>query len=1311
MPNSAAEDSGTLTYTVAMTNPVDAAVSVDYTVAGSGANPIDGSDLTSPYNVATTLTFPQGDNSSLTFVVDPATDNLVENAEGFTASLSNVSSTIAGTGITTGSANGTITNDDDYEITISAPVPNSAAEDSGTLTYTVAMTNPVDAVVSVDYTVTGSGAHPIDGADLTSPYNVATTLTFPQGDNSSLTFVVDPATDNLVENAEGFTASLSNVSSTIAGTGITTGSANGTITNDDDYEITISAPVPNSAAEDTGTLTYTVAMTNPVDAAVSVDYTVTGSGAHPIDGADLTSPYNVATTLTFPQGDNSSLTFVVDPATDNLVEHDEGFNASLSNLGSTIAGTGITTGSANGTITNDDDYTVSISAPAVNSVNEDGGALTYTLSIDAPVDEQVDVNYSIAGLNVNISDISPLSGTVSFPSGSSAAQQLVIDPITDSVVERDELFTVSITGVTTSPAIAGTGNIGANTADGIILNDDTYPVHLSVETVAQNEGNSPLQFTVVIDQTPLAGGDPNPVLGGVYVDDVITVNLSTTDGTAGGSDYALATPSVTFTPATPAPAPQTVDITLVDDSEDEATEDFTLVLAVANPALAHITGNNGTGQIENDDYTITYTNNNEGSVTPAGVAGVDYLAGPGAGQIMVDRDASPAFTITATHGTLDILVDGAGVGAPWFWRSPGFTDTYTFPAKADTNDMTFEAMFLNRIDMDVIGSDGELTHTGPPVTTADPPTHVLTIPKSIENFIVTPTSPGYCPAEVTVDGISLGPIFTGTFEVDMMADPDHPVPVTAEFKLPNVQVLIEPSEVRTEATWSIYYGKYNAGVGMIEALGLIAGGQQHGDVITLPCDAEAYVVTFSSVTGYVMPDPIRSYVTSARYDTMVETGTYKRNIRVLTLDTIGNGTGSTDHLPVGEVLEVDRRWEFTGGTVITLTVVSDAGSVFTQWGGELPALDANGNALDKTSTSIDIILDQDRAITASFSLYCDDSDGDGFPNDPDPSDPNDCISIYGPDPWAYDCNDGDSSIYPGAPEICNETPPVDQNCGWVYNPETNTYSAAPPGEEVCDVGDEDQDGDGYTPRMGDCLDTGSISGILARDINPSAYDDCSTTNIDEDCFGGDGWDTVDGEWSSTANWDHVGGNANCGDERTCEASISNDPLNTAVKPANPMIMVLFDDSGSMDWQIMNPDDAHGGVDYFSSQYYGYLYSESDHNYSSSHTYGGRLEDTETGKRRWKNMWADWNSMYFNPVVEYKPWARWHVARSGGTGINDNAPASSKIKSLDNLWDSANTLAADEFWKEDSRNLVHASIDNPRIKPNENDVHAHLMTSG
>ena len=363
VPNSAAEDSGTLTYTVAMTNPVDAAVSVDYTVSGSGANPIDGSDLTSPYNVATTLTFPQGDNSSLTFVVDPATDNLVEHDEGFTASLSNVSSTIAGTGITTGSANGTITNDDDYEITISAPVPNSAAEDTGTLTYTVAMTNPVDAAVSVDYTVAGSGANPIDGSDLTSPYNVATTLTFPQGDNSSLTFVVDPATDNLVENAEGFTASLSNVSSTIAGTGITTGSANGAITNDDDYAITISAPVPNSAAEDTGTLTYTVAMTNPVDAAVSVDYTVAGSGANPIDGSDLTSPYNVATTLTFPQGDNSSLTFVVDPATDNLVEHDEGFTASLSNVSSTIAGTGITTGSANGAITNDDDYAITISAP------------------------------------------------------------------------------------------------------------------------------------------------------------------------------------------------------------------------------------------------------------------------------------------------------------------------------------------------------------------------------------------------------------------------------------------------------------------------------------------------------------------------------------------------------------------------------------------------------------------------------------------------------------------------------------------------------------------------------------------------------------------------------------------------------------------------------------------------------------------------------------------------------------------------------------------------------------------------------------
>ncbi len=136
-----------------------------------------------------------------------------------------------------------------------------------------------------------------------------------------------------------------------------------------------------------------------------------------------------------------------------------------------------------------------------------------------------------------------------------------------------------------------------------------------------------------------------------------------------------------------------------------------------------------------------------------------------------------------------------------------------------------------------------------------------------------------------------------------------------------------------------------------------------------------------------------------------------------------------------------------------------------------------------------------------------------------------------------DCDDGDASVYPGAPEVCDDG--IDQNCDGQTDEQADAdgdgftnctgdcddfEDAAFPGNpEVCDGldndcdGDVDEDfdadGDGWAPCGGDCDDTDAT-------IHPGAPEACD--GIDTDCDGtpdnqlmldldGDGLSSCDGD--------------------------------------------------------------------------------------------------------------------------------------------------------------------------------------------------------
>ena len=149
-----------------------------------------------------------------------------------------------------------------FAITALTPVMSEGNTGSTEYTFTVTRTGDAKKAVSVSYGVTGAQEEDFAGAVWPSG-----TITFGRGETSkTITILVAP--DRTFETDETFTVALSNP---IGGV-ITTGTATGTIKNDDaapSYAIAVPGKV---AEDDTGTLTYTVTRTGPTDVASTLTY-------------------------------------------------------------------------------------------------------------------------------------------------------------------------------------------------------------------------------------------------------------------------------------------------------------------------------------------------------------------------------------------------------------------------------------------------------------------------------------------------------------------------------------------------------------------------------------------------------------------------------------------------------------------------------------------------------------------------------------------------------------------------------------------------------------------------------------------------------------------------------------------------------------------------------------------------------------------------------------------------------------------------------------------------------------------------------
>ena len=569
-------------FTVSASPSALGSITVNYTVTQSGAFVASG-DLSSQ---TATLS-----GSGTTFTVPTVSDSTDEADGSVTVTLN------AGTGYTLGdtkTASVTVNDDDVPELTITA---GSTVTEGTDASFTVSASPSAASAITVKYTVTQSGAFVASG-DLSSQ---TATLS-----GSGATFTVPTVGDSTDEANGSVTVTLD------AGSGYTLGStktATVNVSDDDVPELTITA---GSAVTEGTDASFTVSASPSASGSITVNYTVTQSGAFVASG-ELSSQ-----TETLSGG---TATITVPTVGDTTVEADGSVTVTLT------SGTGYTLGSpktATVTLNDDDDpppVTPTVTFDSASSTAaENAGTHNVGLTLSASQSGSVAVSYTVTGTATSASDYTALVTTVSFSTGSTTVNIPVV--ITDdSSDEANETVIITLTDGTAYDL--GTTKVHTLT----ITDNDNPPPATPVVTItggsAVSEGTA-ASFT--LSASPAPGS---------------AVMLSYTVTQSGSFVAAGDLNTKTFSLTTSGSG--TITVPTVDDSLDEANGSVTVTL------------NSGTGYSVHNENGAATVNVSDNDVTEVSFAAATSSAAEGSGTRTVRVNLSP---VPATALTLNYTVSG-----------------------------------------------------------------------------------------------------------------------------------------------------------------------------------------------------------------------------------------------------------------------------------------------------------------------------------------------------------------------------------------------------------------------------------------------------------------------------------------------------------------------------------------------------------------------------------------------------------------------------------------------------------------------------
>ncbi len=535
---------------------------------------------------STDVTISAGSRSA-TLEVQTTADDVVEGNETFTATIgarSLPAGVILGTDTT---ATATITDDDTATLAFSSSAVSVV--EGGKASFTVALSAAATRDVTFSWETADGTA--TAGSDYTA--QAATNVTIPAGSRSA-TLEVQTTADDVMEGDESFTATISGVT---LPDGVTLGgdtTATATITDDDTATLSFNPATVTVVAGDKAS--FTVELSKAVSSPVTFSWETADGTASA--GSDYTA--QTSTDVTIAAGATTA-TLEIQTTANRPADADRTFTVSISARdlpAGVILGTDTT---ATATITEDDAATLAFSSGTVSVAEGGKGSFTVTLSSSAASD--VTFSWETAdGTATAGSDYTAQTATnVTIPAGSTSAT-LEVQTTADDVVEGNETFTATISGVTLPDGVTlGT----AATATATITDDDTATLSFDPATVTVAEGDE-ASFTVELSKA---------------VSSAVTFSWLTADGSAtAGSDYTAQTSTDVTLAAGETTATLEVQTTADKIADDDET--FTVTVTTRNlPAGVTLgTDTTATATITDDDTATLAFGSRAVSVAEGGMA-------------------------------------------------------------------------------------------------------------------------------------------------------------------------------------------------------------------------------------------------------------------------------------------------------------------------------------------------------------------------------------------------------------------------------------------------------------------------------------------------------------------------------------------------------------------------------------------------------------------------------------------------------------------------------------------------------------------
>ena len=657
------EAADTATYTVTLSNPSTAPVTVNFATADGSATA--GSDYTA---ASGSLTFAPGAPLTQTVTVAITNDSVFEGSETFSLNLSGA----VGASIAVGTVASRIVDDGSAGPDNDTPhlsVATSNVIEGAAAVFTVSLSNPsTSPVVFTPSLLSGTAIVGTDTAPAsvleffngTAWQTVAGNVTIAAG-ATSVQLRIATIDDSLSEPDETFTL----IATPVSGSTLAAASATTTIVDNDGPPRIVIDDV--SVNEGAGSITFTVRLSHAAAQAVSVDYAAV-SGSADVPGDVLAGSSALAGNLVFAPFETSR-TITLAVVNDNVYEGVEDFRVVLSNASpnSVIAdgsgtGTIADNGGGGGGGTDNDTPSVSIAVSPASMAEDAAGVLTYIVTLSNPSKSDTTVSYTLGGSADPSDYTTTATGTLVIPAGSTSAS-FSVDPTADAIFENAETVIATLTGASTQ----GTALALGGPATGTLIDDDAAPA-FSINDVTVNESAGTITFTVTKTGASALIST---------VDFNVAPNTATTP-----SDYSgTLSGTLSFAPAV---TTQTITLNITDDAVYELAESFNVNLS--NASNATIADAQGVGTIVDNDAlpafaiddmtvnesagTITFTVTKSGSTDVA--SAVNFAVAPDTATTPADYSGTLSGTLNFAAGvstqtiTLNVANDNVFEGTEQF---------------------------------------------------------------------------------------------------------------------------------------------------------------------------------------------------------------------------------------------------------------------------------------------------------------------------------------------------------------------------------------------------------------------------------------------------------------------------------------------------------------------------------------------------------------------------------------------------------------------------------------------------------------------